>query len=55
MVIYGTYSRLYWAFPLFDMRVTMFPYSADPADLIARMDQVEQNYRIWPGKGGERE
>jgi len=52
MVLWGTYSRLYWAFPLFDMTRRLLVHAAYPDALIARMDEVEQRFRIWPEQEG---
>ena len=54
MVVYGVCSELYWAFPLFDMTAQVVAYSADPEDLIVRMDLTERRFRLRPGESGER-
>jgi hypothetical protein len=54
MVVYGVCSEMYWAFSLFDMTARVVAYSADPEDLIARMDQTERKFRLRPGEGGKR-
>jgi hypothetical protein len=33
---------------MFNMTTLVFAYSRDPADLIARMDRIEEKFRIWP-------
>jgi len=56
MVLWGEYSHLYWAFPLFDMTRRLIVHAAYPDALVARMDEVEQQFRIWPEqKGGGQE
>jgi hypothetical protein len=54
MVVWGVCSRLYWAFPLFDMTSPLLIYSQDPKDLIARMDRAEDRLRVRrDGKDGD--
>lgn len=48
LVLWGTYSRYLWAFPLFDMRPRMLVHASYPDALIARMDEAERRYRIRP-------
>lgn len=48
IVLWGVDSRVFWAFPMFNMTTLVFAYSRDPADLIARMDRIEEKFRIWP-------
>jgi hypothetical protein len=56
LVIYGVYSREYWAYALFRMRRRMIVHARYPDALIPRMDAAERKYRIWPqGKGGDQE
>jgi hypothetical protein len=48
LVLWGTYSRRFWAYPLFDMQPRMLVHATYPDALIARMDETEHRYRIWP-------
>lgn len=48
LVLWGTYSRQFWAFPLFDMRPRMLVHGSHPDALITRMDDTERRYRIQP-------
>jgi hypothetical protein len=50
LVLYGTYSKLYWAYPLFEMRRRLLVHAAYPDALIARMHQVEQRLRTPTGQ-----
>lgn len=52
LVVYGSYSGLYWAYPLFEMRRRMIVHAAYPDALVARMDEVEKTFRIWPEQEG---
>lgn len=46
LVIYGSYSKLFWAYPLFEMRRRLLVRAVYPDALIARMYQAEQRLRI---------
>jgi hypothetical protein len=46
LVMWGCYSRLYWAYPLFEMRPRMIVHAAYPDALVARMDETEQRFRV---------
>jgi hypothetical protein len=46
LVIFGCYSRLWWAYPLFPVRRRFILHADDPETLIARMDAAEQKLRI---------
>jgi hypothetical protein len=48
LVLWGCYSRRFWAFPLFEMRPRMLVHASYPAALIDRMDDAEHRFRIWP-------
>jgi hypothetical protein len=48
LVLWGTYSRRFWAFPLFKMRPRMLVHASYPDALTARMDDAERHYRIQP-------
>jgi hypothetical protein len=48
LVLWGSYSRRFWAYPLFNMRPRLLVYASYPDALIARMDEAEHRYRIWP-------
>jgi hypothetical protein len=52
LVMYGSYSRVYWAYPLFEMRRRLIVHAAYPDALIARMNEVEQRFRISPEHEG---
>jgi hypothetical protein len=41
MVMYGTYSQMFWAFPLFTARTGHYVGAADPADLDRQMSAAE--------------
>jgi hypothetical protein len=55
LVLWGCYSRLYWAFPLFEMQPHMIVHAAYPDALTARMDEAEQRFRVRHAQGQERE
>jgi hypothetical protein len=42
LVLWGSYSRAYWAFPLFEMRRRMLVHAANPDALVASMDEAER-------------
>jgi hypothetical protein len=44
MVIFGRYSRRYWAYPLFPVPTGTVVGAASPADLVTRMREVENAY-----------
>jgi hypothetical protein len=46
LVLWGCYSRLYWAFPLFATRRRFLVHAGYPDALIARMDEAERRFRI---------
>ena len=46
LVIWGCYSRLYWAYPLFEMRRRVIVHAGYPDALIARMDEAERKLRL---------
>lgn len=48
LVLWGSFSARFWAFPLFEMQPRMLVYATYPDALIARMDEAERRYRIWP-------
>ncbi len=41
MVMYGTYSRMFWAFPLFTTLAGHYAGAADPAELDRLMSAAE--------------
>jgi hypothetical protein len=47
LVIYGVYSREYWAYALFRMSRRMVVHARYADALIPRMDAAERKYRIW--------
>jgi hypothetical protein len=50
LVIWGCYSRLFWAYPLFDMDRRMLVHASYPDALIPRMDEAEHRFRARPGQ-----
>jgi hypothetical protein len=52
LVLWGCYSRLFWAYPLFEMHRRMLVHASYPDALVARMDETEQRLRIRPGGEG---
>lgn len=50
LVLWGSYSHRFWAFPLFEMRPRLLVYASYPDALLARMDEAERRYRIQPGE-----
>lgn len=48
LVLWGTYSRRFWAFPLFEMQPRMLIHASYPDALVARMDEAERRYRLQP-------
>jgi hypothetical protein len=55
LVIWGSYSHRYWAFPLFEMRPRAIVHAGYPDALLPRMDEAEQKFRVWPDGQGVRE
>jgi hypothetical protein len=41
MIMYGTYSQMFWAFPLFTARAGHYVGAADPAELDRQMRAAE--------------
>lgn len=52
LVLWGCYSRLYWAYPLFGTRRRILLHAAYPDALVARMDEAERRFRVWPEQEG---
>ncbi|HEY3953684.1 MAG TPA: hypothetical protein VGM53_09930 [Streptosporangiaceae bacterium] len=48
LVVWGLYSRRFWAYPLFEMRPRRLVSAGYPDALIARMDEAERRYRVMP-------
>jgi hypothetical protein len=48
LVLWGLYSRRFWAFALFEMQPQMLVHASYPDALIACMDDAERCYRIQP-------
>lgn len=48
LVLWGCYSKRFWAFPLFDMRRRMVVFANYPDAVVARMDEAERLWRIHP-------
>jgi hypothetical protein len=56
LVIWGVYSRRFWGFPLFELRLRMVVWAGYPGALVPRLDGAERRFRIWPDRrGGERQ
>lgn len=54
LVVWGRFSRRFWGYPLFEMHPRQLVYARDPDALVARLDEAERQYRVWPqSKGGE--
>jgi hypothetical protein len=51
LVIWGCSSRLYWAFPLFEMHPRALVWGEQPDALVAGMDEAERRFRVWPERG----
>lgn len=41
MIMYGVYTRMFWAYPLFTTRAGNYVGAADPAELDRRMTEAE--------------
>jgi hypothetical protein len=52
LVLWGTYSRCFWAFPLFEMQPRMVVYGGHPDALTDRMQEAERRYRTTPDQQG---
>jgi hypothetical protein len=50
LVLWGSYSRRFWAFPLFETRPRMLVHASYPGALLARLDDAERRYLIEPGE-----
>jgi hypothetical protein len=48
LVIWGSFTGRFWAYPLFEMQPRMLVRAGYPDALIARMDEAERRYRITP-------
>jgi len=48
LVLWGSYSRRFWAYPLFEMRPRMLVHASYPDALTARLDEAERRYRLKP-------
>jgi hypothetical protein len=46
IVVWGVYSRRYWAFPLFNVPPRTILHATDPRDLATRMVHVELSAKI---------
>jgi LmbE family N-acetylglucosaminyl deacetylase len=52
VVLWGRYSGRFWAYPLFEMYPRrMLVYAGYPDALVARMDEAERRFRVWPERG----
>jgi hypothetical protein len=47
LVLWGSWSRRFWAFPLFEMRPRMLVHASSPDALVDRLDEAERRFRIW--------
>lgn len=55
VVLWGPWSRRFWAFPCFGVPRGTIAHSPDPGELASRMRAVERfalDDRGWPGGGG---
>lgn len=52
IVLWGVYSRQYWAYPLFDVPPRTILHSTDPRALAAKMTQVELSVRVGQRPAG---
>jgi hypothetical protein len=50
LVIWGCYSRRFWAFPLFDTRHRIIVNDTSPQAVLTQMDQAERTHRTHPGE-----
>jgi hypothetical protein len=50
LVVWGCYSRRFWAYPLFEMRPRRLVYAGFPDALVDRLDEAERRFRVRPGK-----
>jgi hypothetical protein len=48
LVLWGRYTRVYWAFPVFNAPRGSYFSEPDPDDLASRMEQAEMLYRRDP-------
>ena len=48
LVIWGSYSRRFWGYPLFEMRPRMVVWAGYPDALLDRLDDAERRFRVWP-------
>jgi hypothetical protein len=48
LVTWGRYTNQFVAYPLFSIRRRVIVTAYYPSALTARMDEVEQRWRIWP-------
>lgn len=53
LVLWGCYTRQFFAFPLFDMRRPVLVRAVYPDALAARLDEAERRFRINPGQGSD--
>jgi hypothetical protein len=51
LVIFGCYSRLWWAYPLFAVRRRVILCADNPETLIAYIDAADRELRIRPERG----
>jgi hypothetical protein len=48
LVLWGSYTGRFWAYPLFDMHPRRLVCAGYPDALLARLDDAEQRLRIRP-------
>jgi hypothetical protein len=51
MIVWGLFSRQYWAFPLFDVPPGTIVHAADPVMLVAAIEEVELTAAQTAGPG----
>jgi hypothetical protein len=52
LVMWGSYSRLFWGFPRFPAPQGTIISAADPQSLVAEANRVEVNVEDQPGRAG---
>jgi hypothetical protein len=55
LVLWGTYSKRFVAFPLFILRQRVIVIAHYPDALLARLDEVERRLRIQPEQEGNQQ
>lgn len=52
LVLWGQYSCQFWGFPLFEMHPRGVVHAGYPDALVARLDEAERRFRVWPDRRG---